>query len=78
MTRRRLILVIGLLFGIVLLLAFKVGISFWPFWLVDYRTPIIASILFVALFLALLSPVIIEFNSDPRPLSGPGKDPRHG
>jgi hypothetical protein len=39
---------------------------------------LIGFVLFITIFLTLFSPVIIEYNRNPRHLSGPGKDPRQG
>jgi pilus assembly protein TadC len=41
-----------------------------------YRSPFTAIILFIVIFLTLLSPVIIEFTNTPRTYPGPGKNPQ--
>jgi hypothetical protein len=74
-TKERLILVISILIAILAVLFFKAGNALWPTWMIEYRKLLIALILFPVIFLTLMSPVIIEANSDPRPLSGPGKNP---
>jgi hypothetical protein len=74
-TKKRLILVISILSAILAALFFKAGIYLWPAWMIEYRKLFIALVLFLVIFFSLMSPVIIEVNSDPRPLSGPGKNP---
>lgn len=73
--KRRLTLLIALLLAIVLILTFRVGDAWWPVWLIEYQTLLRGVILFTAVLLLLLSPVIVEANSNPRALSGPGKNP---
>jgi hypothetical protein len=66
------------LIAVVLALAFRVGQAVWPAWLTDHRTQIMG-VVGLALFITVcLSPVIIEANSNPRHLSGPGKNPEQG
>ena len=77
-TKRGLILLITLLIAIILALAFYIGEEFWPVWMILQRTRIIGLVSFALVFVILLSPIIVEFNSNPRHLSGPGKDPRSG
>ncbi|MBI5352645.1 MAG: hypothetical protein HZB50_08430 [Chloroflexi bacterium] len=75
-TTKKLVVTIVFLVVTSLVLAFRVGEALWPMWIVDYRTQILGVVLLVVFFLILLSPVIVEVNSNPRPLSGPGKNPR--
>jgi hypothetical protein len=75
-TKRKLFLLIIFLAAISLLLALRAGEGFWPLWMIDYRKQIMGVILLIMVFLMLLSPLIVEVNSNPRALSGPGKDPR--
>ena len=75
-TRWRLFLSIAFLSVICLILGFRVGEEIWPLWLSDHRKQIMGVVLLVLVFLAPLSPLIVEVNSNPRHLSGPGKDPR--
>jgi len=75
-TKLRLGIIIAFLSLIVILLIFKVGEVLWPVWMIDYRNLIIGIILIPVILITLMSPVIIEVNSNPRVLSGPGKDPR--
>jgi hypothetical protein len=65
--------VISILIAFLVVLIFKVGVVFWPGWIIEYRKLFMALLLFVVIFLTFMSPVIIEANSDPRPLSGPGE-----
>mgnify|MGYP001608727294 CR=1 FL=1 len=77
-TKRKLFLLIVFLAAISLALALRVGEGFWPMWMADHRTQIMGVVLLVVFFLTLLSPVIVEVNSNPRTLSGPGKNPNKG
>jgi cytochrome bd-type quinol oxidase subunit 2 len=74
--RRRLILVISILLLMLLVLLFRVGGSYWPAWLIHSRKLLAVILAFVSIFLILLSPIIIEATSNPRALSGPGKNPK--
>jgi NADH:ubiquinone oxidoreductase subunit 3 (subunit A) len=60
----------------ILILIFRIGEVWWFKWMIDYRTPLIGIISFFGILLALSSPVIIEADTHPRPLSGPGKNPK--
>jgi uncharacterized membrane protein YgcG len=71
-TGMRLTLVIGVLIAILAFLLFRIGDAFWPAWMFDYRNPLSALVGFLAIFLALASPILVSANSDPRSLSGPG------
>jgi len=64
--------------AIALIFIFKVGEVGWPEWMIEYRLSIIGITLFIAVVLMVSSPVIIEVNSNPRPLSGPGHNPKEG
>src|SRR5512133_2110092 len=75
-TKRRLALLIGCLSAILLLLLLGTGEAWWPGWMVEHRTQIEAVILFVMLCILLSSPIMIEADSNPRSLSGPGKNPK--
>ena len=72
---RRLIIWIAFLVIAILVLSFQVGVDFWPLWLVVYRLRITALLLLFTIGSLLLSPLLIEYSKDPRPLSGPGKSP---
>lgn len=74
--KQRLALFIASLIAIIFILLFWVGKVLWPVWLTEYRSSIIGFILFIVIFLILLSPIIIEATSNPRALSGPGKNPK--
>jgi len=73
-TRRALSLDLTCLIIPLIVLISGVGQTFWPAWMVDYRTALVAFLLVLVIFFALMAPVIIEFSSDPRPLSGPGRN----
>lgn len=75
-TRWRLYLSITFLSAICFFLLFRVGEGFWPLWVIDYRKQIMGVVLLILVFLTLLSPLIVEVNSNPRTLSGPGKSPQ--
>jgi hypothetical protein len=74
--KHRLVLIIAILLIILLVLIFRVGEVLWLGWMIAYRKQIIGLILFIILFLFFLSPIIIEADSNPRALSGPGKNPK--
>ena len=72
---RRLILWITALVIAITVLMFRIGEDLWPLWLVGYRLRIIALLALFTIGSLLLSPLLIEYSKDPRPLSGPGKRP---
>ena len=74
--KQRLVWLISFLAVIALTLIFRVGEAIWPGWMIEYRTAILGLVLFALLSLISLSPIIVEVEQNPRPLSGPGKDPR--
>lgn len=74
-TRLWLILLISFFAAIALVFIFKVGGELWTPWMVTMRTSIIGIALFITVILGVATPVIIEINSNTRPLSGPGKNP---
>ncbi|NOT03455.1 MAG: hypothetical protein HOP27_02530 [Anaerolineales bacterium] len=74
-TKQNLVLSIIFLASICLVLGLRVGEALWPLWIVVHRTQIIGVILLAEFLLILLSPIIVEVNSNPRTLSGPGKNP---
>ncbi len=71
--KRRIALVIALLIAILLILIFRVGVVWWPVWVIEYRTQIAGIISLVTICLILLSPLMTEAHSNPRSLSGPGE-----
>jgi hypothetical protein len=73
--KRRLTIVVSFLIGMLLGLIFKIGETIWPIWITDHRTQVAGVTLLAIILLILLSPVIIENSSNPRALSGPGKNP---
>ncbi len=77
-TKQGLIGFIMFLLAIILVLILRVGDFLWPAWMIEYRSLIAGILAFAVIFLLLLSPIIIEFNSKPRILSGPGKNPEQG
>ncbi len=76
-TRRILVLSIGILLVILAGLIFKFLGSYWPAWLVENRTLFIGILAFLAIFLGLLSPLLVEVNRNFRSLSGPGDNPEY-
>ncbi len=70
--------VIGALVLLCLVLGFKLGYELWPAWLVDNRGVFMGLLGLAILALAVFSPAIIAIDSNPRPLSGPGKNPETG
>ncbi len=73
----RLVAVIGVLVLIVLALAIQLGQQFWPAWLTNNRGVFVGLLALAILALVFFAPVIIEADSNPQQLSGPGHDPRH-
>lgn len=73
--RLRLSAFIAFLAAIVFILIFRIGETWWYQWMIDYRARIIGIILLIVVALIFLFPVIVEFTSNPRHLSGPGKPP---
>jgi hypothetical protein len=73
--KRRLAVLIGFLIAILIVLMFRVGELWWPGWLVTHRTQTEGILALAVIILILLSPLLIEANSNPRVLSGPGKNP---
>ena len=57
------------------LLVFNVGKGFWPSWMIDHRRLFISIGVVLLIFLALMSPVIIQTIVNPQPHTGPGKNP---
>jgi hypothetical protein len=57
-------------------LIFEIGKGFWLTWVIENRTQLIGVTLLALFFLILCSPIMVEFTSNPRPLSGPGKNPK--
>ena len=72
----RLTLLIIFLSAIVLILIFRVVDVFLPIWIVEHHIQIAAAISLIVVFLIFLFPVAIEVDENPRPLSGPGKNPK--
>ena len=77
-TKVYLVLTILLLISIALLLVFRIGEALWPAWMVAYRTQLIGFDLLGVLTVICLFPIIVEANSKPRHLSGPGHNPEQG
>ena len=77
-TRRRLGILIAVLGVILFSLIFEAGAVLWPAWLIQHRTLIIGVLGFVLLVVIAASPILIEFSSNPRHLSGPGHAPHQG
>lgn len=74
-TKRRLIGLIAFLSALALPLIFKWGETSWPLFLIEYRGVFLSFLLLAILATIAISPLIIEVNSNPRSLSGPGKNP---
>lgn len=75
MMKHRLSLLIALLIALLLAVTFRAGDVWWPIWMVEHQKQIAGVIVLAILCLILLSPVIIEADSNPQPLDGPGKNP---
>lgn len=74
-TKRRLFVLISVLSVLAIVVRFGLGVVYWPLWLVQYQNVIAGILLFVVVFFALLSPLLIEYSKDPRPLSGSNRPP---
>jgi hypothetical protein len=74
--RQGLAFLITLFIAALLVLIFEIGQGFWSIWMIEHRTQIIGVILLALFFLLLWSPIMVEVTSNPRPLSGPGKNPK--
>lgn len=74
-TKRRLIGLIAFLSALALPLAFKWGEANWPLFLIESRGALLSFLILAILAIIAISPLIIEVNSNSRPLSGPGKNP---
>jgi len=72
----KLILLIIFLSAIVLILIFRVVDVFLPVWIVEHHIQVAAAISLIVVLLIFLFPVAIEVDENPRPLSGPGKNPK--
>ncbi len=77
-TKRRLAIFIAILAIILAFLIFKPGYDYWPAWLIASWGAIIAILGFATVLIIVMSQIIVVTESDPRPLSGPGKNPKHG
>ncbi|MFT3891117.1 MAG: hypothetical protein QM730_05740 [Anaerolineales bacterium] len=75
--KRFLTSLITLLIIALLILIFGVGKSWWATWILVHRTQIEGIMLLAIISLLLASPIIIEASSNPRRLSGPGKNPEN-
>lgn len=74
-TRRVLFVLESILIAGCLIVIFRIGESMYPAWVIEYRNLIIGVLLSIIVVVFLASPVIVEVNSNPRPLSGPGDRP---
>ena len=74
--KRRLILLIALLLVILLAILLGIGDVWWPRWMIEYRTSLVGILLLAVICIIFASPLIIEADSNPRALSGPGKNPK--
>jgi len=77
-TKKRLIVLISSLLAAWAFCVFQSGVDSWPLWIIDLRKIFIVILGFIIIFLMLMSPIIVVTESDPRPLSGPGKNPQTG
>lgn len=75
-TKKRLAVLMICLLAALAFFIFKVGQDYWPSWMIEIRKGVIAIAGILTVLLILMSPIIVATESDPRPLSGPGKDPR--
>jgi hypothetical protein len=76
-TRQKMTALIAVLGVIASILLFRIGQDFWPAWVMKNEGLLTGLFSLVTVMLILLSPIIVEFNSNPRPLSGAGKNPQN-
>lgn len=74
-TTRRIVLLVLTLSVLCIILMFKIGEPFYSPWLIAHRISIVGILLLSIVVATILSPLLIEVNSNPRPLSGPGNRP---
>jgi hypothetical protein len=74
--KRRLTWLLAFLVIILLALMRGVGEIWWPRWMIDHQNQIEGILGLAVICLLLTSPIIIEADSNPRALSGPGKNPK--
>ena len=68
--RQGLFLWFTFLITICLVLLFRIGESGWPVWIMTHRMQILGLLVIGIIVTTLSSPLVIEVNSNPRPLSG--------
>jgi Na+/melibiose symporter-like transporter len=71
--KQRLIMLVSFLTTILIALIFRIGESWWTEWMIDHQKQMIGIMLLAIICVIALSPLIIEADSHPRALSGPGK-----
>src|SRR5215212_4157945 len=74
--KQRLVLLLAFLIVILLVLLLRVGEAWWPSWIVAHPRQSIGIVLLAIICVLAVSPIIIEADSNPRALSGPGKNPK--
>ena len=67
---RRMLLLLAILSAPTAVVRFGIAKSFWPLWLAEHQMPVAGLLLFMLVFILLLSPIIVEYERDPRPFSG--------
>jgi hypothetical protein len=75
-TMRSIVILSSFLIILCLGLAFRIGEPLYPSWIAAHRTQTIGVLLLALTAVILSSPLVVEVNSNPRPLSGPGKNPK--
>jgi hypothetical protein len=73
--KRRLVFILSLLGLSAAALILRVGEAWWPLWLADYRTRIIAVLVFAFIMVVASFPLMIESSRRPRNYPGLGKNP---
>ncbi len=74
--KQRLIVLTSFLCVVLLVLLFKVGETWWPSWMIGHQKQIMGILLLAIICVVVLSPLIVEADTNPRALSGPGKNPK--
>ena len=73
--KRRVALLSGFLIVMLLILMFSVSEVWWPVWVSAHRTQAAGIVVLALSLLILSSPILVEANSNPQVLYGPGKNP---
>ena len=74
-TKRIILMILTLLSVPCFVLLLKIGETAYPSWIIENRTQIIGILILGIVVILLLSPLMVEVNSNSRPFSGSNKNP---